>query len=149
MVNDDDLLPDDRLTTVVVDGNNVIGSVPNGWWRDRRAAVRRLLARLVCYRQRTGVTVVLVLDVPQGDLPEGHHEGVEILYPRQRGRNAADHKIVELLGELDAGSNEDVDSTGGVEVVTSDRALASSAADLDAKVVGARTFLTRLDDLGC
>lgn len=136
---------DDGTATVVVDGNNVIGSVPDGWWRDRPAAVRRLLDRLERYRRRADVTVVLVLDVPQDDLPEGHHDasGVEIVYPRRRGRNAADHRIVELLDELVRNGR----GLGGIEVVTSDRALASNAADLGATVVGARTFLRRLDDL--
>ena len=32
------------LVIVIVDGNNVIGAVADGWWRDRPAAVRRLLA---------------------------------------------------------------------------------------------------------
>jgi hypothetical protein len=36
----------EQLRTVVVDGNNVIGSVADGWWRDRPKAARRLLARL-------------------------------------------------------------------------------------------------------
>ena len=30
----------------LVDGMNVIGSRPDGWWRDRRAAKRRLLEEL-------------------------------------------------------------------------------------------------------
>ena len=28
----------------LVDGMNVIGSKPDGWWRDRTGAMRRLLA---------------------------------------------------------------------------------------------------------
>lgn len=32
---------------LVVDGANVIGSVPDGWWRDRQAAAVRLRDRLV------------------------------------------------------------------------------------------------------
>ncbi|MEU2235376.1 NTP pyrophosphohydrolase [Streptomyces vietnamensis] len=31
---------------LVVDGANVVGSVPDGWWRDRRAAAERLRDRL-------------------------------------------------------------------------------------------------------
>jgi 8-oxo-dGTP pyrophosphatase MutT (NUDIX family) len=31
---------------VVVDGANVVGSVPNGWWKDRAGAASRLRARL-------------------------------------------------------------------------------------------------------
>ena len=32
---------------VVVDGANVVGSVPDGWWRDRRGAAERLRDLLV------------------------------------------------------------------------------------------------------
>ncbi len=31
---------------LVVDAANVVGSVPNGWWRDRAGAARRLVASL-------------------------------------------------------------------------------------------------------
>lgn len=31
---------------VVVDGNNVMGSRPDGWWKDRAGAARRLVAQL-------------------------------------------------------------------------------------------------------
>ncbi len=130
----------DSVTTVVVDGNNVIGSVPDGWWRDPPAAVRRLLPRLVCYQRRTGHGVVLVLDVAQPDLPEGHHDGVEIRYARRSGRNAADDRILDLLDDFDGAS---------VAVVSSDQALARSAAQRGANVGGAGAFLRRLDDLGC
>jgi predicted RNA-binding protein with PIN domain len=126
--------------TIVVDGNNVIGSVADGWWRDRPAAVRRLLGRLACYRQRTGDTVILVLDVVQRDLLGGFHDGVEVCYPRRRGRDAADERILELLDERDLGD---------VEVVSSDRALAAGARHRGAEVVGAGAFLARLDRSRC
>jgi predicted RNA-binding protein with PIN domain len=128
--------------TIVVDGNNVIGAVADGWWRDRPAAVRRLLGRLHCYQQRTGTTVILVLDVPQADLPSGLHEGVEVCYPARRGRDAADERIIELLDERDLANAQ-------VEVVTSDRALAADASNRHVTTVGARTFLTRLDQARC
>src|SRR4051794_16365089 len=99
--------------TVVVDGNNVMGATADGWWRDRPGAVRRLLARMQCYARAGSDHIVLVLDSPQADLPEGDHDGVTVQYARRRGRDAADDRIRELLGELDAAL-----------VVTSDRALA-------------------------
>ena len=34
-------------TLLVVDGANVVGSTPDGWWRDRRGAAERLRDRLV------------------------------------------------------------------------------------------------------
>ncbi|MFD6553192.1 NTP pyrophosphohydrolase, partial [Streptomyces sp. NPDC058398] len=33
-------------TLLIVDGANVVGSVPDGWWRDRRGAAVRLRDRL-------------------------------------------------------------------------------------------------------
>ena len=32
---------------VFVDGNNVMGSRPDGWWRDRAGAARRLVAEII------------------------------------------------------------------------------------------------------
>ena len=123
----------------VVDGNNVIGAVADGWWRDRPAAVRRLLARLQRYQQTSGGTVLLVLDVPQRDLPAGVHDGVEVCYPQRRGRDAADERILQLLDER---------ALDDAEVVTSDRALATGARQRGAQVTGAGTFLARLDTTG-
>jgi hypothetical protein len=74
-------------TIVVVDGNNVIGTVPDGWWRDRRAATYRLLARLQCLHARTGSELVLVLDVVDPELPEGEHSDVAVRYATRRGRD--------------------------------------------------------------
>jgi predicted RNA-binding protein with PIN domain len=127
-------------TSLVVDGNNVVGAAAAGWWRDPPMAVRRLLDRLRCYVTMTGGPVELVLDVPQADLPEGDHQGVVVRYATRRGRDAADDRILELL---DAGRATDV------EVITSDRALAEEARRRGARVTGAGTFLARLDRAGC
>jgi predicted RNA-binding protein with PIN domain len=124
---------------VVVDGNNVIGTVPDGWWRDRRAAARRLLARLQCLQARTGTELILVLDVIDPELPEGDHSGVAVRYATRRGPNAADDRIRELVAELD---------DGRLEVVTSDRALAADVRP-SAQVVTAKSFLSRLVETGC
>lgn len=133
-------VPHGRPRTVVVDGNNVIGATVDGWWRDRPAAARRLLVRLQCYQRRTCNVIVLVLDVPQPDLPEGHHDGVAVRYPERAGRDAADHCILEFLD----GHTEDP-----IEVVTSDRALADGAGRRLAGVIGAGAFLGRLHAAGC
>jgi predicted RNA-binding protein with PIN domain len=119
----------------VVDGNNVMGARPDGWWRDRPAAVRRLLARLQCL----GEPVVLVLDVAQDDLPEGDHGPVTVRYATRRGRDAADDRIRELVA---AGA-------AGTVVVTSDRALRRDVEARGATVVGAGAFLAGLDAAGC
>src|SRR5438067_1326119 len=116
-----------------------MGARPDGWWRDRPAAVRRLLDRLVAYRAASGRPVVLVLDRPQRDLPEGDHEGVVVRYATRAGRDAGDDRIRQLLQE---------DGPDAVEVVTSDRALAADARAAGARVTGAGAFLARLDAAG-
>lgn len=123
-------------TTLLVDGMNVIGARPDGWWRDRDAAVRRLAAALARLAAREGVRVVLVLDGrPLADLPEGAHApGVEVRYARRSGPDAADDRIVDL-----------VRADPAVEVVTSDRALRDRVTALGARVCGPTTLWTRLD----
>ncbi|MGQ0804903.1 MAG: NYN domain-containing protein [Actinomycetota bacterium] len=128
------------MTRFIVDGMNVIGSRPDGWWRDRDGAARRLLARLQQLAAEAGDEITLVLDGrPLDDVPEGTHDGVELLYARRPGRNAGDDRIIEVLSAAT--------DPGAACVVTSDRALADRARALGADVVGARSFLARLDDL--
>jgi predicted RNA-binding protein with PIN domain len=126
-------------TRLLVDGNNVMGAAADGWWRDPPAAVQRQLARQQCYARTTDAHVELVFDVRQPDLAEGEQRGVVVRYATRRGRDAADDRIVDLLG----------DDAPGTEVVTSDRALRDRVERRGARVVGAKTFLTRLADAGC
>jgi predicted RNA-binding protein with PIN domain len=128
------------VTTTLVDGNNVIGSVPDGWWRDRPGAVRRLVARLQRFVAEDGRALHVVFDVGQPDLPEGDHDGVFVHYATRKGRDAADDRILELL---DAGFADEV------EVVTSDRGLADGSRLRGASVTGAGSFLERLEQAGC
>lgn len=125
--------------TLIVDGNNVMGAAADGWWRDRAGAAFRLFRRVASYQAATGEPVVLALDVAHPDLPAGDNDGVEVVYPDRRGRDAADERIVEYLSaRADASA---------FTVVTSDRALAADARALGADVIGARTFLTRLAEI--
>ena len=57
-----------KQALLVVDGANVVGSVPDGWWRDRPAAAAKLRDALVPVAStglpsvRTPVEVVLVVE---------------------------------------------------------------------------------------
>lgn len=129
------------MARYIVDGMNVIGSKPDGWWRDRDGAVRRLLRRLQHAAARSGDDFTLVLDgAPLPELPEGMHDDVTVRYPGRRGRNAADDRIVELV-------TSDGDPAT-IRVVTSDRALADRVAVAGATTEGARAFLHGLERLG-
>ena len=127
------------MTRWLVDGTNVVGSRPDGWWRDRPGAFSRLVVRL----QRLvdgGDEVTVVFDgVAGATLAEGEHGGVQVRWARRRGRDAADDRIVELI-EAD-------DDPTALRVVTSDRALAGRVRTAGAVVDGAGSLLRVLDEL--
>lgn len=118
---------------LIVDGTNVIGSRPDGWWRDRAGAQDRLVAEVRRRAARTGDRIAVVFDGrPRADLPEGARGGVLVAWARRPGRDAADDRIVEEVAR-------DPDPAG-LTVVTSDRALADRVRALGAKVEGARAW---------
>ncbi len=123
---------------LVVDGMNVIGSRPDGWWRDRAAAVVRLLGRLQLFAASGGGTVAAVFDgFPPPGLSDGDHGGVAVFFAHSDEPDAADDRIVALVGELA--------DPARAEVVTSDRALAERVRALGAAVLSSGRFLARLD----
>ncbi|MER7189729.1 NTP pyrophosphohydrolase [Streptomyces flaveolus] len=112
---------------VIVDGANVVGSVPDGWWRDRRGAAERLRDRLAAdgVPGRPGpVEIVLVV--------EGSARGVDSV-PGVRVEAApgsGDDHMVELVAR--AGDRP-------VLLVTADRELRRRVTELGAEVAGPRT----------
>jgi predicted RNA-binding protein with PIN domain len=117
---------------LIVDGNNVFGSRPDGWWRDRDGAARKLVTELRALAAHTGDRITVVFDGrPRVALAEGDHDGVEVLYARRSGRDAGDDRIVEAV-------RSDADPADLV-VVTSDRDLTRRVRELGAQVEGARS----------
>ncbi|MER7052737.1 NTP pyrophosphohydrolase [Streptomyces sp. NPDC000351] len=120
-------MDDSEPLLVIVDAANVVGSVPDGWWHDRRGAAERLRDRLAAdgVPGRTGpVELVLVV--------EGAARGVESV-PGVRVESApgsGDDHMVELVAR--AGGRP-------VLVVTADRELRRRVAGLGAQVAGPRT----------
>ncbi|MBN1528624.1 MAG: hypothetical protein JW895_06155 [Thermoleophilaceae bacterium] len=121
------------MTRWVVDGMNVIGSRPDGWWRDRRAAMRRLVEDL----GGLGEPVIVVLDGTPFDIDAGP---VDVRFASRRGPDAADDDIAALVAA-------DPD-TGDLRVVTSDAGLERRVREHGASVEGAGAFRRRLDELG-
>ena len=120
----------------IVDGNNVFGSRPDGWWNDRDAAAQRLAQSVAEWCRTHADDVVLVFDAPVApatfELAGGN---LTIVESRRRGRNAADDTIVDLVAAT-------VDDE--LRVVTSDRGLRERLPDR-AAVMGAGRFLAVLD----
>jgi predicted RNA-binding protein with PIN domain len=119
------------VTRWLVDGMNVIGSRPSGWWRDRPRAMRELVDEL----RRLGEPVTVVFDGEPFDI--GAEDEVEVRFATRRGRNAADDDIVALVAE----------ASEPLRVVTSDARLAERIREHGAEVVGAGTFRARLERL--
>jgi predicted RNA-binding protein with PIN domain len=118
-----------------VDGMNVIGTRPDAWWRDRDAAMLRLVDMLERWAATEGEDVVVVFE--RKPSPPIRSTVIEVAHAPQPKRNAADDEIVRRLAQ-----EPDVRS---VRVVTSDRWLAERADAKGATVVGAESFRTRIE----
>jgi predicted RNA-binding protein with PIN domain len=118
----------------LVDGMNVVGSRPDGWWRDRDGAARRLVGELAEFARATGEDVVVIFDGRPVDL--GAPASVEVRFASRRGRDAADDDLA-AAAEADPAPEDLV-------VVTSDAALADRVRAAGARVEGAGAFLRRL-----
>jgi len=126
----------------VVDGMNLIGSRPDGWWRDRAGARRRLVTQLATLvGPNVEVTVVFDGRAGPGEVGAADAAGVTARFA-PGGPNAADHAIVALLPSLLPPSGHETEVT----VVTSDAALADSVRRTGVAVVGVRAFRELLPD---
>ncbi|WP_461064684.1 NYN domain-containing protein [Streptomyces pseudoechinosporeus] len=115
---------------MIVDAANVVGSVPDGWWRDRRGAAERLRDLLVPYADEGlpgfpgPLEVVLVVEGAARGVPSV--TGVRV----DSAPGSGDDRIVELAAEA-AGRR--------CLVVTADRELRDRVGALGAEVTGPRT----------
>lgn len=121
----------------VVDAMNVIGSRPDGWWRDRVAAIERLVGQVDRWSEGGDERVTVMLEHEPRRQIEA--ERVEIAWAEHHGANAADREILARLPEW---LEEDE-----VVVVTSDRDLAAKARAAGAEVDPSRPFRAELDAL--
>ncbi|MFJ5234410.1 NTP pyrophosphohydrolase [Kitasatospora sp. NPDC088391] len=117
---------------LVVDGANVVGSVPDGWWRDRHGAAERLRDALVAVG-RDGLpgvpgplTVVLVVEGAARGV--GSVPGVRVVAADGSG----DDRIVRVVAEESAPGHRCL-------VVTADRGLRARVVALGAEPLGPRT----------
>jgi len=126
---------------VIVDAANVVGSVPDGWWRDRAGATARLRDALVPlaaaglsdtpevpdWARRGPLRIVLVVEGRARSVPAV--DGIEVLSAPGSGDDA----IVSLVSQ----------QTTPTLVVTADRGLRDRVRSLGAAVSGPRTVYRR------
>jgi hypothetical protein len=119
---------------LVVDGANVVGARPDGWWKDRAGAARRLHEQLVTADLDPDITeIVLVLE---GEAKAGVRAG------RGGGGNVA-HAPQEGDVETVRQAHKAAEAGKRVSVVTADRLLAARVAKAG-PTVGPTWLLDRL-----
>jgi formylmethanofuran dehydrogenase subunit C len=120
---------------LLIDAANVVGSRPNGWWRDRagasRSLVERVRAAVEAGRLAEPVVVVLEGDA-RGGAEEGESGGVTVVHASGSG----DDSLIAVASE----------ARDGVMLVSADRELRRRADALGAAVAGPRWLLTLLDE---
>jgi len=119
----------------LVDGMNVIGTRPDGWWKDRHAAMVRLVDLCERWVAQGDEDLCVVFERPPS--PPIRSTVIEVAHAPRARANAADDEIVRRIA---------ADATPAtIRVVTSDRWLADAARAAGATVVGAESFRTQLD----
>jgi predicted RNA-binding protein with PIN domain len=121
----------------LVDGMNVIGSRPDAWWRDRDAAMLRLVDALERWAAAEGEDVVVVFERPPS--PPIRSTVIEVAHAPKPKAHAADDEIARRL-------RADPDPRA-VRVVTSDRGLAERAYAAGATVEGSDSFRSRIESV--
>jgi predicted RNA-binding protein with PIN domain len=109
---------------MVVDGANVVGSRPDGWWRDRAAAASRLHGRLAVADTPYDEIVLVLEGQAKAGVPRGRDGHLRTVHAAKDG----DASIVE---EARAAQEQGHD----VVVITADRVLAQRV-----ELLGCRTM---------
>jgi predicted RNA-binding protein with PIN domain len=120
----------------LIDGMNVIGTRPDGWWKDRDGAMLRLVDQIERWAAAAGEDATVVFERPPS--PPIRSSVIDVAHAPRPKPHAADDEIVRRLREFSDG--------GEVRVVTSDRWLADQAFALGAVVMSAELFRGWLEE---
>jgi predicted RNA-binding protein with PIN domain len=119
----------------IVDGMNVIGTRPDGWWQDRHRAMVTLVDKLDRWASAQRAQVTVVFERPPSTPIRS--ATIEVACAPVAAANSADDEIVRLVG-VDARPQETC-------VVTSDRTLTDRVRSMGASVHSAHSFRNLVD----
>ncbi len=111
-------------SVLVVDGANVVGSRPDGWWRDRAGAAARLHSRLAVADTSYDEIVLVLEGQAKGGVPRGRDGHLRTVHAARDGD-------ASIIKEAAAAREKSQD----VVVITADRALA-----MRVEMLGCRTM---------
>jgi hypothetical protein len=119
---------------LVVDAANVVGSKPDGWWKDRAGAARRLHEKLLVADLPHDEVVLVVEGAAKAGVRPGRDGHVRTVHAKGSGDDAI---VDETRAAIDAGNR--------VVVVTADRFLRSRVEGLGAMAMSPSWLLDHLD----
>lgn len=111
-------------STLIIDAANVVGTRPNGWWKDRAGAARQLHERLLVADLPHDVVILVLEGQAKGGVPAGRDGHVRTVHAKSSGDDAI---VAEVRRAAGAGDR--------VTAVTADRGLRAAA-----EVAGATVF---------
>jgi predicted RNA-binding protein with PIN domain len=118
---------------LVVDGANVVGATPNGWWRDRAGAATKLHERLLLADTPYDEIVLVLEGKAKGGLRPGKDAHVRTIHAPRDG----DAAIAKAAAEA-------VERGHQVVVITADRMLGARAEAAGARVMSPTWLLDQL-----
>lgn len=120
---------------LVVDGANVVGSRPDGWWRDRAGAARRLHGRLSVADTAYDEIALVLEGQARGGVRAGRDGHVRTVHASRDGDSAVVAEVEAVLARGDEAI-----------VVTADRALLQRVEHLGGRVQSPSWLLGVLDE---
>lgn len=117
---------------LVVDGANVVGARPDGWWKDRAGAARRLHEALIVADLPHDQVILVLEGAAKAGVPAGSDGHLRVVHAAKDG----DAEIVrQAHAAADAGHQ--------VQIVTADRLLSVRVARAG-ETLGPRWLLDRI-----
>ncbi len=114
------------MQVLIVDGANVMGSRPDGWWRDRAAAARRLQEQLLAAALPYDEIVLILEGKARQGIPAGQDGRLRTVHAPGSGDDAI---VQAVIAEVEIGDGREV------TVATADRVLRERV-----KAAGARSL---------
>ena len=123
------------MQVLIVDGANVVGSRPDGWWRDRAGAARRLQEQLLDAVLPYDEIVLILEGKARQGIPAGQDGRLRTVHAPGSGDDA----IVEaVIAEVEIGDGREV------TVATADRVLRDRVKAAGARSVSPSSLLDQL-----
>lgn len=105
------------MRVLVVDGANVVGARPDGWWKDRAGAAARLHHEILEADIEDDEVVLVLEGGAKAGVPAGRSPGLRVVHAPKDGDSAI---LAEARRAHERGDR--------VRVVTADRALGANVA---------------------